>query len=207
MNSDSVIIRTLPSFKSYIKKPNRFDFDTYLKLKNDTEFNDKYSKLNKGINFMTNKSFSLNNKENFKILRKQITSFPYEYYEMLYSTNTNIASYIKETHNIYNKIIKENKKIDNYNENVIIPIHDKIIKLKNWNDYVLYNNKKYGLPKIIKIENEYIHKQHNCNGIIEFYKYENCNCTVCNIFQYYGCGDKEKRLYKCSKCNSIQTIQ
>ena len=52
----------------------------------------------------------------------------------------------------------------------------------------------------------HIHKQHNCNGIIEFYKYEYCNCTVCNIFQYYGCGDKEKSLYKCSKCNSIHTI-
>ena len=80
MNSDSGIIRTLPSFKSYIKKPNRFDFDTYLKLKNDTEFTDKYSKLNNGINFITNKPFSINNKENYKILRKQITSFPYEYY-------------------------------------------------------------------------------------------------------------------------------
>ena len=48
------IIRTIPEIKRLLPKPDRFDFEKYLKYKNNSKFQEQYQDLNNGIHPFTN---------------------------------------------------------------------------------------------------------------------------------------------------------
>ena len=144
------IIRTIPEIKRLLPKPDRFDFDKYLKYKNNSKFQEQYKDLNNGekngIHPFTKRQFDKNNKCFYNTLMKNITTFPYEYYDML-----------------------------------------------------------YGCPHIIKINNKYIHKTNDCNGLMILHEHIKCTCNACLIF-IYGCGNTGSDIYKCTNCDIIHFV-
>ena len=73
---------------------------------------------------------------------------------------------------------------------------------KKWKYIISHNNKKYGCPHIIKINNEHIHKTNDFNGLLQFYEHIECTCNAC-FFLINGCGDKGSVMYKCTEFESI----
>ena len=82
-----------------------------------------------------------------------------------------------------------------------VTVQKKIQKLEDWNDFVEFEGKYYG---IVKVYNN-IHRENNCLGEMVFYKeeYKRCNCNSCENW-LYGCSNPRGtylRYYKCNKCN------
>ena len=198
------VIRTIPEIKRLLPKPDRFDFDKYLKYKNNSKFQEQYKDLNNGIHPFTKRQFDKNNKCFYNTLMKNITTFPYEYYDMLYQTTPNIELYIEETRRLNKQWKHENDNIKKYNNTIILELREKQQLLK-WNEFIIHNNKKYGCPHIIKINNECIHKTNDCNGLMILHEHIKCTCNACLIF-IYGCGNTGSDTYKCTKCDIIHFV-
>jgi hypothetical protein len=71
----------------------------------------------------------------------------------------------------------------------------KRIEKLNWNEYIVYDGIKWGIPNIY--ENK--HREHDCNGDI-IIKRIFCECNRCE--SGWGICDNYIKLYsKCSKCD------
>ena len=115
----------------------------------------------------------------------------------------NKDEYLKETKKIINEIDIDNAIIKYYNE-LVDSIIEKIKKLEDWDDFVEFEGKYYGINKVYNN----IHRENNCLGEMVFYKeeYESCNCSSCENW-LYGCSNprgRHLRYYKCNKCNYEQ---
>jgi hypothetical protein len=112
-------------------------------------------------------------------------------------TNINVTKYLQETEKINNDIDRENFLIQDYNKSVD-NIIEKIQKLESWNEFIEFEEIKYGL--VNKIKNN-IHIENNCSGemILSDKKIE----YTFNDRPFCNYEDKETNylIYKCSKCN------
>ena len=112
-----------------------------------------------------------------------------------YLININADMYLQETDKINNDIDIENYKIRNYNKTVDSVVEN-IKKLESWDDFIVFEEKKYGLPNKIKknihMENNYYGKMvYLESGIYSFHKCSKCNFeTNRKIFVYSS--DKDK---------------
>lgn len=94
-----------------------------------------------------------------------------------------------------NGITENNLKIEEYNSRVK-DIIEKINFLEKWEDYVIFEGKKYGISFVYKG----IHRENNCMGIIEKH-HAPCECIECRGWIIGGCQNKESfPYYKCQKC-------
>jgi hypothetical protein len=95
------------------------------------------------------------------------------------------------------KEILEELPIDDIKEDDprIFPL-GKIWPSPGWNDYIIFEEKKYGIPHIYKN----IHRENNCFGLIQEDYYVSCECHCCT--DWGGCSNPTgTQYYKCSKCN------
>jgi len=191
-----IIERKYP-YKTHNKKhyPSRYDNSVFEKLnqmKNDKELQNNYEKWKNGINYTTNRKIKIEGKihrnlgYNFKI---DGTLFE----ELL---NINQKFYLQETDKINRSIDIENAIIENYNKKVD-DIIEKIKMLENWDDFIIFEGKKYGLVNKIK---DNIHIENNCGGKMVYSRFET-ECTF-NDRPFCNYEDKETNysIYKCSKC-------
>jgi len=193
----SNIIRVLPKYKSIIHKSLKYDecyrysnieFNEFEKLKKDNNFKKWFS----GINPLTNRKCKIHKKVHINTGRK----FNYEswyYYDRMEKIQ-DIESYLKENELLNNKFELDMKTIKKYNKK-IDELRKQIKNLK-WNDYIIFEEKKYGIPPILN----YIHKENDCNGEIKQYDYETCRCHLCE--DWNGCSDGGGTRYmRCNKCD------
>lgn len=98
--------------------------------------------------------------------------------------------------NVY-KIKKYRQKVDE--------IIDQILNLQDWNDYIEFNDKKYGLPKICGK----IHRENNCGGTItSTHKKElEWECSHCRNWAGFNgtcrCDYKHIKVTECDKCDYL----
>jgi hypothetical protein len=137
--------------------------------------------------------------------------YKYDYKNILFNEIDKIDwnKYFLETKKIKNEIDIKNSKIDKQNKiineniekiriynNKVREIIKQINNLKKWTSYILFEEKKYGIPKVF----EGIHRFNDCNGLFKESHYEDCGCSSCE--NWYGCSSpKGTQYYKCIKCN------
>jgi hypothetical protein len=187
-----------------IREP--IDYDKYrISLNNynlnENDFNE-YNKIDKeSINNIRN---SLNNNINYKTLRKikkggvvynKIESELRHKEFLINKVEKEQIKDIKKYLDERNNIIEKNEKI--FNE--IYLLNTKIDNLDNWNDFIIYDNKKYGITN--KTKNN-IHIENNCRGnmILES-KREECKEGNCRPFMTIPDTYIHYYKYKCDKCN------
>jgi hypothetical protein len=91
---------------------------------------------------------------------------------------------------------KEVEKVKSYNES----INSTILKIKNlqdWNEYILFDGKKNGLPPV----HNKIHRENDCMGNIVEYYYRECRCHNCEDWGGRSCNGEATQYYKCSGCD------
>lgn len=192
-----IILRSYPNYINENSYPLRYSKEILLKYKklyNDSEFLKNYNLLLSGINFKTNRKINIKGKKFFELKNEMINKYNFEENIFKKIENINIDEYLIQTDNIIKKINEKNIPIKKYNLEVK-EIIKKIDNLNNWNDYIIFENKKYGIKNIINNK----HMENNCFGNIIFDYSVSCSCSSCE--NWFGCGEKSKNYYKCDKCD------
>lgn len=188
----SDIIRTFPQKKEIKICNTRFDSsfsDKYHELKDD------FTKWEAGINYETNRKIKIGGRLHKNLKEKFL--FKEGFIGDLYKIG--LEQYLNETEIIKKNIQIENEQIYKYNESVI-EIMTVIKKLQDWNDFVIFNDIKYGLPKIL----DNIHNENNCKMTVLIFQQE-YECNKCRNGWFNscnGCGIYD--VYKCPKCGVIE---
>lgn len=155
-----IIERHYPSKRQEKSYPKRYDNSIFEKLNEmnaDTELHNDYKKWKDGINYKTNRKIKIGGKIHRELKAKFMI---YSCEGILFDTlnHINAHEYLQETEKINNEIDVENAVIKDYNK-LVDSIIEKIQKLEGWNDFIVFEGKKYGL--IHKIKNN-IHIENNC---------------------------------------------
>jgi len=203
------IIREEPIKKIKKEYPNRYNknvFDKYNEIISNNNLLNQYKLLEKGINYNTNRKIKINGKKYNELISKFKINYKHDngngcvyHNNILFKNleNINVDLYLRETEKIYKEISTYNREIDTYNKE-IDEINIKINLLNNWNEYILFENKKYGVNT--NIIND-IHIGNNCNGHMIFLKID--TGYVFNDRPFCNYEDKEitYEYYKCNKCD------
>ncbi len=197
------IIRIYPIKKEILTYPFRFrteDFDEYNEMIKNKELQNNYKKWKNGVNYKTNRKITIhwkiyNDLKNIFIIKCKDRNVLFD--ELI---QIDINKYLLETIIIYKDIDKKNLEIQNYN-NIIDEIINKIKNIENYDNYIIFEGKKYSLHNVLN----YIHRENNCFGnIIEDY-YESCSCSSCE--NWNGCNRGGTQYYKCDKCDYKKTTR
>lgn len=185
--------------KSY---PERYDNSIFEKLNEmnaDAELQNDYKKWKDGINFKTNRKIKIGGKIHRELKAKFMIYSRCSRGGILFDTlnRINTNEYLQETEKINNEIDVENAVIKDYNK-LIDSIIEQIQKLEGWDEFIVFEGKKYGLIHPIKNN---IHIDNNCLGELIF-AHETTEYTF-NDRPFCNYDDKETTfsIYKCSKCN------
>lgn len=204
-----IIERQYPIKKQEKTYPERYGNSVFEKLNEmngDIELQNDYKKWKDGINYETNRKIKIDKKIHRELKQKFMINYSHNYSfgtqmrsSVLFEELNNINShkYLQETEKINNEIDIENTVIKDYNK-LVDSIIEKIQKLEGWNEFIVFEGKKYGL--IHKIKNN-IHMEKNCLGEMIFI-HEETEYTF-NDRPFCNYDDKETTfsIYKCSKCN------
>ena len=203
------IIRNKWKFLKILNKkqyPFRFKkkhFEIYRLFEKDNKIVE-IKKLKNGINPKTNRKIKIGGKTYNKIL--------YDFYIFRDKEGEFICNKcVDELEGIdENTYMDNSKKIINKitEENIIIKIHNlkinetlqKINNLKNWDDFIIYDGKKFGTDEDI-IDKK--HVENNCNGLVK--KIKNNGCNDCCIYNYHciKCDYKIEKVYSvCRDCSN-----
>jgi hypothetical protein len=180
--------------KIYPKRYNNSLFEKLNEMNRDIELQNDYKKWKVGINYKTNRKIKIDGKIHRELKQKFIICG-----DVLFDNLNCINSdeYLQETKKIINDIDVENAIIKDYNK-LVDNIIEKIQKLENWNDFIVFEENKYGL--ITKIKNN-IHMENNCFGEMIFIEkkieYTFNDRPFCN----YEDSETTYSVYKCSKCS------
>ena len=195
-------VREFPKLKHIPSKPQRYsekDFNDYEELKQ----NDHFIKWRNGINPYTNRKIQIGGKTHCNVLYKMnqqnTTKIKnYQYYNNISQFNKD--DYLKENIDITKKYNDQVAIVQKYNDTVLT-ITEQIEKLL-WNDYIVFNDRKYGIPKVYNN----VHRENDCMGTIFCEKSEGCTCHSCE--DWFGCSAPTGTNYmKCKKCGYSYTIQ
>ncbi len=152
-----------------------------------------YEKWKIGINFITNRKLKIGGKvyrrlgeEHFHI--KCGSDYSYSYVLFTELNGIESESYIQETKDIKDKIQERNQ--------LITDVICKINLLKKWEEYVVFEEHKYGIPIVYNN----CHRENNCFGECIKTYYESCTCRSCE--NSYVCNNPlNKQFYKCMTCD------
>ena len=194
--TDIEIIRGYPYKKREKSYPYRYDNNIFEKLNEmneDIELQNNYKKWKDGINYKTNRKIEIGGKIHKKLEYEKFMVNGISFDKL---NSINKDEYLKETKKIINEIDIDNAIIKYYNE-LVDSIIEKIKKLEDWNDFVEFEGKYYGINKVYNN----IHRENNCLGEMVFYKEHTYYIFGDRPFCNYE--DKECRysIYKCNKCN------
>jgi hypothetical protein len=170
----------------------RYSAEVFEKYKKITKSIENYKKWKIGINHRTNRKIQIGGKLHKELEREfyiqHITSHGYSYILFTKLDGINIQLYIEETEKI-------KKEIEDYNSKVY-DIICKINLLEKWEEYILFEGTKYGIPYVY----ENIHRENNCLGLITEDYYKGCSCHCCE--DWGGCSNPiGTQYYKCEKCD------
>lgn len=200
------ISRYPPVLKSHPFPESRISdlrLDEINKLRNNVAAMENFTTLMNGFNFETNRKINIGGRVFEKIYDKH---FQKAFRSMKEEAirNLDIDEYKKQNIVAKNEWLAQCKIIDDYNDKVK-KIKIQIESLTNWNDYITFENKKYG---IYRFHNN-IHYENNCNGVsTRVEDYVSCECSSCR--SWFGCGRGPNLEYKheCTKCKTtINTIE
>jgi len=199
MNSD--IIRVYPSYLKLLNYPNRYQEEIFIKKNKILEKKqDRYTKYKNGINPDTDRKIKKNGRTYNKLKEEFIIKQLYHNIYLEDIEDINYNDYNNETLMLNKDIDDKNTIITNENS-IIKSVIEKINNLDNWNDYIEYKGKKYGLSKYYNG----IHRENNCMGEIilknkytKLYSNDRPFMSVERETIYYN--------YECLKCNCKYTI-
>ena len=188
------IMRKYPQIKDERFYKNRYKKEDFEKYKEIIKSIENYDKWKIGINYKTNRKIKIGGEthkelgyKNFYI-KQYRSENTYSYIVFTELDGINIELYLQETE-------KLKKETQDYNSK-IYDIICKINLLENWEQYIVFEGIKYGIPYVYKD----IHRENNCFGIIKKDYYESCSCHCCEYWG--GCSDRTgNQYYKCEKCN------
>jgi len=195
------IIRKYPKLKAEVDI-HRFytedDFDKYTEI--ITNKLGDYEKWKKGINYKTGRKIKINGSTHRQLgftfmIDKRYNAYtsvkiPFEQFNGI-----DKVSYLSDV--VEKKAQNEN--IKEYNKTVCEIIRE-IEKLKKWNDYVIFENHCYGIPKI----HNNFHRENDCNGNIKKTAIIIRECKGCRdgmpFNGTYTCGCDIVETMECEKC-------
>lgn len=193
-----IIYRPIPS-KKYLSFPNRYPADLLLKfekLRNDKEYMANYELINMNIN-PNDFSRLFKNSKIYKEFKKkyQLSYFNGKNktisFEKLLREIKDIGQYMQETEQIYKNIRIKNILLEAEIDKIRSLIQNQK-RLKTANDYIIYDNIKYGNPLFgfekPKNINGFTHI--NCTGNLIKYKSvinKSCSINLIKIQNYYKC--------------------
>lgn len=203
------IIRSHPIKQAQLIYPKRYRveiFEKYNKLIQNDQFITNYEKWKNGINYKTNRKIKIGSKTHNELKQNFMIAFTHNYYsyKVLFDElkNINVELYLLETNNIYNDIYNKNKVIQQYNRIVLNTI-DKIMALEKWDDYIDFEDKKYGIPIIY----DDIHRENDCNGEMIIDTVDEYECNGCYLFNNgsYTCKCYKITITKCNNCSHSES--
>jgi hypothetical protein len=202
MNCD--IIRVCPSNLKLFNYPKRIPEGIFKKRDEILEkIGDRYNKHKLGINPDTDRNININGRLYNKLKQEFIINEYWHSFERIYLGDIEFINY-----NDYNKeTLKLNKDIDDKNleitneNNEIKRVTEKINKLNNWNDYIDYEGKNYGLSKYYNG----IHRENNCMGEIVL---KNKYTKLYSNDRPFMCVERETTYYnyECVECHCKYTV-
>ena len=201
-------LKKIPEYSTW----NRFDEKSFAEY--DSIINsENYRKWKSGINFLTNRKIKIGGKlhkelkNNFKIPRGDF----YYYSDVDELDGVDKDEYMQETNELDKEYIQKNKQVKLENDEIEMKnkeieeqnkeimkqnetwrnLQDKIKLLKSWNEYIVLEGKKYGLPHVLNR----IHMENDCLGEME---YSSCECNNCE--NSYACSYSDTSYHRCNKC-------
>jgi hypothetical protein len=192
---EDTILRKYPTLKDeglFKYRYTKENFEKYTQIQNSIE---NYEKWKIGINYKTNRKIKIGGKTHFQIgydfyIKHKNSLFNYSYILFTELDGINIELYLQETEKLKNEILSYNEKVNE--------IICKIKKLEKWVDFVEFEGKKYGIPKIY----DYIHRENDCNGKTNETKVRIKECRECSGTTSFQepCECKYITIIKCVKC-------
>jgi hypothetical protein len=183
------IIRDFIPDRYVAPRPLRFtqvDFINFDKLKKKSHFNLWFS----GVNPETGNKIKINGDLHYRLGRNSGYKY-YEYYQQLQTIDR--KAYYDETLKImdeYALTIVETAKLNDK----IRELNKQIAALK-WNEFIVFENKKYGIPKVT----DNVHNENDCKGKFKLLYTKGCECHLCE--DWNGCNNpKQTNIYSCEKC-------
>lgn len=194
------IIRTYPNKIKLLDYPERYSREIFKKRDIILDKHRvRYDIFKQNINPDTNRKIKKNGrvykklKEEFIVQARQSNRHPWPIH-LVDIEYINYNDYNIETAKLNKDIDDKNIKIINEND-IIKSVIEKIDNLEDWNDYIEYNGKKYGISKYFKG----IHRENNCMGVInlknkytKLYSNDRPFMSVERETTYYS--------YECNKC-------
>jgi len=183
------IIRIFPSKKNednYKRRYDKIGFEKYNEIMKNPE---NYEKWKLGINHKTNRKIKIGGKTHREIewINFYISNGDGHYrYSIEELIGVDCDIYLQETERIKNEIQEYNNKIDT--------IISKIKLLEKWNDYIVFDEKKYGISFVYNN----IHRENDCFGDIIDNGHTPCTCSTCE--NWNGCGSSGYDCFICKKC-------
>ena len=181
-----MILRNYPRIKSRhyeISRLTREEIENTKRFVESAVFQSDLEKLAKGINPESNRKVTIDGPTYCRVncayqQKKQVASI-------------DLVSYLNESQ----ENDRKNKEIDIYNDGVVEAIRQ-IDALSKWEDYVLFENRHYGLPDFVNN----VHRTNDCFGNQVKTHYDSCSCSSCE--NWYGCSNPiGTQHYECDKCD------
>lgn len=178
------IIREFPTKMTSVNNLFNYGIDDYLQCKNlinNDVFMYNYKKLLSGINYKTNRKIKRDGHLFKKLVEEFHSTYPFlsKFEKINYELLTNKKC---------DELIRRNKEIEIYNS-IIDKVVNDIKQLKSWNDFVIFNGKKYGLPQFC----DGIHKEDDCHGQL--------------IYFHESSDGNESTTIECQKCSLTSIIR
>jgi hypothetical protein len=181
------IIRSYPVRQENIPYPTRFD-RYRLRQTLDPKFQADYFKWKSGINPETNRKIGI-----YGEVHKRLRNI-YDVIDAVKTQHINIEQYILCTESLNREVDKLNSDILRRNQRIDDLVRE-IKLLKHWEDFIVFEGQKYGVPCIL----DKVHRQDNCMGCMVKSRYESCSCSTCE--NWHGCGRGGTQYYVCDTCN------
>ena len=178
-----IILRSYPENKYDRYNEYRYNRNDFKKYTEINKSRNDYEKWMEGINYKTNRKIQIGGRTHCKLG-----------YEKFYIRGDLFIKLDGIDVEEYISITNEKERERWYYNDTRDGIIKQIQSLEKWEDYIIFENNKYGIPSIYNN----IHRENNCYGVIKETYHESCRCHSCE--DWGGCGSSGTQHYKCENC-------